>query len=208
MNNSLTVTAILDHKMSQNLNCFFTFLSLFTHLVWSVWFHFPGLHSGCKHAHRSFTHSKYIVLLTGGVGFRGWHSYFFIHSPHFSTFFPSTLSVWHFVQWGVMKGDNASWVEEIDFSFLLSRSLYSLPHGCFNVLSFFHFYLFFFYSISLVFIFDPSLSLSTFFACTPLSLYSTFCFMYPTLHPPFIQHFALCTPHSTHTCYLFFLVVS
>lgn len=41
------------------------------------------------------------------------------------------------------EGDNASWVENIDFSFLLSRSLFPLPRWRFNVLSFSHFYIFF-----------------------------------------------------------------
>lgn len=68
------------------------------------------------------------------------------------------------MQWGVMKGDNASWVEDIDFCFLLSRSLYPHPRCRFNVLSFSHFPY-----ISPAFISDPSLSLSA-FLCLHFSL--------------------------------------
>lgn len=114
-------------------------------LRWSVWFYFPGRHySGCKHT-QSFSHSKCIVILTGAWlewVFRGWCTYFIIHSPHFSTFFAPILNVfWCFVQWWGTKGDNASWVEILTF-------LFSCLAPCtvmYNGLSFSHFYIHIFY---------------------------------------------------------------
>lgn len=74
--------------------------------------------------------------------------------------------------WGVMKGDNASWLEDIDFSFLLSRSLYSLPCWRFS-----HFYLFHFWSISLFVSISLPALLSPFisifsFICSTLHLHT------------------------------------
>lgn len=86
-----------------------------------------------------------------------------------------------------MKGDNAGWVEDIDFSFLLSPLLCSPPCWWFNVLTFSHF----FFPIYPAF-FDPSLRLCLCFsACTLLSIFH---FMYLTLHP-----------HTHYLSLLFFL---
>lgn len=83
-----------------------------------------------------------------------------------------------------MKGDNAGWVEDIDFSFLLSPSMCSPPCWWFNVLTFSHF--FFLLSILLFLI-----HLSVFVSVSLPALYS--------------PYFTLCISHSTHThiIYLF-----
>lgn len=75
-----------------------------------------------------------------------------------------------------MKGDNASSVEDIDFSFLPSCSFFQADGMCCLSFSF----------ISPAFIFDP-FSLF-FFLCEHFSL--SF----------FTPHFPLCTPQSTHIC--------
>lgn len=145
------------------------------------------IYSSCKNT-QNFPYSKSIVLLTGAWLEWEWEAdvlislFTLLISPPFSYLF-LILTARHSVQCVVIKGDNASWVEDIDFSFLLSRSLYSHPRWCFNVLSFSHLFLFFPYT-SPAFIFDPTLSLSYLFfylhCSLALSPYYTF---YITLHP-------------------------
>lgn len=159
--------------MSQNLVClffFFFFFYLFSHLVVKSLIIFARA--------SSFPHSKCIVVLTGvwlKWVFKG-RTYFFIHPLRFFTLF-SLFWLSGVLAMGLMKGDNGSWAEDIDFSFLLSRSLFSPPRWNFNVLSS-HFYILW-PAIILI-----HLSLCPLFHCLHLSL-----------------HISLYTPHTppTHT---------
>lgn len=185
MNNSFTVPQFSPDEMSQNLTWTFSFTYLFISLHSSRGEVFDFISQGCATQggvntladSPSFKMHCGLDRCFGWSGFLGvWHTYFFIHSPHFSTFFLSpVLTV------GLMKGDNGSWGggggrEDIDSFFSSSLTPCALPQRCcFNALSFSHFDI----------IFSPPTSL----------LLSLLIHLFLCLH--FLSsYFPLCTSHS------------
>ena len=94
-----------------------------------------------------------------------------------------------------MKGDNGSWVEDIDFSFLLPRlPLFSPTPWNFNALFFSHFYIL--PATFAIILFHLSLC-PFYFACIFLSIFS---FIHSMLHAPRYTH-----AHTSHfsSCFFF-----